>query len=109
MRSAPRQVLESVRLQHHRGHGGKSPAREAHRLTGEIRGDHSRLVLRRITSRADPREKTRVAGVRERQPWVGEPSGMTLNLEAVEAENGVSSVHECRLREKKRHVGESEP
>ncbi len=97
-----------MRLQHHPGDSGKSPTREAHRLTREIRGDHSSLVLRRITGRAYPREKTRVAGVRERQPWIGEPSGMTLNLEAVQAENGVSSVYERCLRQEKGDVGESE-
>jgi hypothetical protein len=97
------------KLQHHPGDSGKSPAREAYRLTREIRGDHRSLVLRRIAGRAYPGEKTRVAGVRERQPWIGEPSGMTLNLEAVQAENGVSSVYEGCLRQEKGDVWESEP
>ncbi len=34
---------------------------------------------------------------------------MTLNLEAVQAENGVSSVYERCLRQEKGDVGESEP
>ena len=33
---------------------------------------------------------------------------MALNLKAVQAENGVSSVYERCLREEKRYVGEAE-
>jgi hypothetical protein len=91
------------------GHCGERSARQSYRFTAKIGGNHHRLVLGRVASCAYARQQTGVAGVGKWQPRVGEPSGMTLNLEAVQAENGVSSVYERCLRQEKGDVGESQP